>query len=75
MPVKKRTVKVNEERCKGCMLCVAVCPRKCLEASGEVSARGTQGVVVSGRDACTGCGMCVLVCPDCAIEIVEEEQK
>ncbi len=72
MAVRKRTININKERCKGCMLCVSVCPRKIIEVSGEVNVRGAQFVVIKSRDMCTGCGMCALVCPDCAIEVVEE---
>ena len=33
--MKKIVFQVNEEYCKGCGLCVVVCPKKILELSAE----------------------------------------
>ncbi len=71
----KKTVKmrIDSERCKGCVLCVGVCPVKALEVSSEVNERGVQPVILKHPEKCTGCGLCALMCPDCAIEIDEGE--
>ncbi len=65
-------VRILEEYCKGCQLCVLVCPKKTLALSSRVNKRGMQVVAVLESDGCTGCGSCVLMCPDAAIEISEE---
>ena len=67
---KKKTVKIKKERCKGCDLCIHVCPQNILERSKGVSKKGLHYVVLTDASKCTGCGMCVLMCPDSAIEVV-----
>ncbi|MCK5451412.1 MAG: 4Fe-4S binding protein [Candidatus Omnitrophica bacterium] len=62
-------INIDKEKCKGCMLCIGVCPMKILKASGKVNSRGLEYVEVENPEKCTGCGMCVMVCPDCAIVI------
>ena len=71
-------VKIDREKCKGCMLCVRFCPFRVLEAAQEVNKRGTKYAVAAHPDKCTGCGVCYIMCPDCAVEITvvkNEEQK
>lgn len=66
----KVNLKIDKERCKGCMLCIDVCPQKILKISDDVNKRGTRYIIVTDPGKCTGCGLCVLMCPDCAIEIL-----
>ena len=77
MPKKKRKVKIviDKEKCKGCLLCIGVCPQKNLIVSKEVNAKGYQYVKLEDPDICTGCGLCYIMCPDCSIEIEKEEEK
>ena len=63
---------IDKEKCKGCRLCIEVCPGKVLAIGEAVNRKGERYVVVKNRDKCTLCGLCALVCPDCAIEITEE---
>ena len=65
-------VRILEQHCKGCELCVHVCGREALALSGRVNERGMTVVSVV-KDDCTGCQNCVVMCPDAAIEISEEE--
>lgn len=63
-------VVVNEERCKGCNLCVVACPTKTLSLQAkEVNDRGYHFAYMSNPDACIGCASCALVCPDACIEV------
>ncbi|HAX62138.1 MAG TPA: 2-oxoacid:acceptor oxidoreductase [Elusimicrobia bacterium] len=62
-------VKINSEKCKGCLLCVSVCPRKCIKPSEKINKAGYKFVVFNDNDKCTSCGFCFLVCPDAAIEV------
>lgn len=71
MEKKKIEVKIDKERCKGCMLCVHVCPQHALEAAKEFNKRGLQYIVMRYPEKCTGCGLCYTMCPDCGIEIIE----
>lgn len=64
MPVQASgRVDINIEECKGCGLCVASCPPKCLFLAPELSAYGVHPASYTGRD-CTGCGICFYCCPE-----------
>ena len=70
---KIREVKVHiaEERCKGCNLCVEFCPRKTLESSEKMNAKGYHPTYVKNEEDCVGCGVCQALCPDFAIYLEE----
>uniref|UniRef100_A0A7C4AH14 4Fe-4S dicluster domain-containing protein n=1 Tax=Fundidesulfovibrio putealis TaxID=270496 RepID=A0A7C4AH14_9BACT len=64
-------IAINEERCKGCLLCTAACPEGILRRSGHIN---SQGYKVAEADpalagACTGCTACARVCPDLVIMV------
>ncbi len=62
-------VRVDEERCKGCGLCVYVCPRGILELGATVNSGGYHPVRVTEQGLCTSCTLCALMCPDLALEV------
>ena len=72
MAGKSDKMKIDKEKCKGCMLCVDVCPQHALELSEKVNKRGLGYVVLKFPEKCNQCGLCAIMCPDCAIEIAEE---
>ncbi len=55
-----KKLKVIDEWCKGCGICVAYCPKKVLEMKNDK-------VVIVDIDKCVKCGLCELRCPDYAI--------
>ena len=58
------------DRCKGCGLCVAVCPRKVLELDTLiVNALGYHPVGLTDSAACTSCALCARVCPDAVFAV------
>ena len=61
-PQQKHNIKIIEERCKGCEICVVYCPEDVLAMKDMV-------VAVSTLDKCTGCMRCELFCPDFAIYV------
>ncbi len=64
-------VVIDEKRCKGCGICVAVCPKQGLRV-GEVFNQAGYYYPVFLEDAgCTGCGACVKLCPDFAVTVYE----
>lgn len=68
----KGTIEIDREKCKGCQLCVSVCPKACIAVSKELNTKGyypAELIQVDGEDVCTGCTMCGLICPDVAIEV------
>lgn len=59
-----------EEKCKGCYLCINVCPTKIIKiAEDRMNAKGFRPVEVIEQDRCIGCAMCATICPDCVIEV------
>lgn len=64
---------INEERCKGCGLCVRACPKKLLQISETVINRaGYHPAEITDAGACIACASCALTCPDMCIEIAKE---
>lgn len=62
----------NEEICKGCGLCVTVCPKKIVAIdSGKLNKKGYNPAGVTDSEKCIGCAFCAMICPDCAIEVKE----
>lgn len=62
-------VTFNNERCKGCKLCIDVCPRKIIIMSKKINSKGYCTAEVIDMEKCTGCAFCATICPDCAIEV------
>lgn len=60
---------IDREKCKGCFLCVAVCPRGMIAQEKKLNARGATPVRAKENAACAGCCMCAVICPDCCIEV------
>lgn len=61
---------IERDRCKGCGLCVDVCPKHCLELDESVvNALGHHPVELTEADACTSCAICARACPDVAFTV------
>ncbi len=56
------TIEIIEAWCKGCEICVKLCPVDALEMRDLV-------VAVKDIDACTKCMLCELRCPDFCITV------
>lgn len=69
-------VEINDERCKGCDLCVVACPCDVLMLQPkEVNNRGYHFAFAAHPDQCTGCGSCAMVCPDACITVYRVVEK
>ena len=66
-------IKIDSERCKGCGLCVKVCPKGSIAISDKSNEKGYFPAEFVGP-ACTGCAMCAIICPDAVIEVYSENE-
>ncbi|MBU4560913.1 ferredoxin family protein [bacterium] len=60
---------IDKERCKGCKLCIPVCPKNLITMSQRLNSKGYHPAEQAKEGECTACGLCYLICPDVAIEI------
>lgn len=63
---------INQSRCKGCGLCVDVCPQNLISVDERMNKKGVYPAFSSQPELCSGCRLCVTVCPDVAIEIFQD---
>ena len=71
----KGRVTFDEDKCKGCLLCVEFCPTHILyQDKNDLNKAGYNIIKVSDMDRCIGCGICAMMCPDSVIT-VEVEKK
>jgi 2-oxoglutarate ferredoxin oxidoreductase subunit delta len=68
-------VVVNDERCKGCELCVSACPASIMKLSDKINAAGYHIAVCDDEGRCTACAACAKMCPDLAIEVYKESKE
>jgi len=73
--------------CKGCNICVYMCPKQCFSNGADLSVQGYFPAIVTAPEKCFNygrtekliCELCVLSCPDQAIswepEPEEKEEK
>ena len=75
----KGRIEIDRERCKGCGLCILVCPKKQIEISDRLNTKGYYPARSREEDSadeqaveCTGCALCAVTCPDVAIDVYRE---
>lgn len=78
----KGKIEINAEVCKGCGLCMDVCPKGQIEISDNLNKKGyypaqfkEEHKTEQEESECTGCAMCALTCPDIAIEVYRAEKS
>jgi 2-oxoglutarate ferredoxin oxidoreductase subunit delta len=61
------------ERCKGCKICVELCPQQILQVSSQTNDKGYHlpEVIPGKEEACFHCEFCTMVCPEFAIFTLE----
>ena len=68
----KGKIKIDEELCKQCGLCIEWCAKKIITSSKELNLKGYFPAVLTSKDKCTGCALCAIICPEVAIEVYRE---
>lgn len=59
----RTSLEITEEWCKGCDICVKMCPERCLVLNDN------QVAELAEPEKCTGCHICEWLCPDFAISL------
>ncbi len=71
--MKKYSVVIEPEQCKGCGRCVLACPRSVLKMNSKLNSMSNPSAYYTGT-GCVGCGGCFYTCPEPgAVTIFEEE--
>lgn len=60
---------IDERYCKGCLICIDVCPTKAIKSSERINPKGYILPEEDEMSRCKDCGLCELMCPDLAIAI------
>jgi 2-oxoglutarate ferredoxin oxidoreductase subunit delta len=71
----KAEIHLIKNQCKGCGYCISFCPKKVLEESDEINARGVHPPRVVDESQCILCSFCSVVCPDFAIFVLERKNN
>ncbi len=65
------TLRIDEERCKGCGYCVEFCPRHVLALSRRYNRKGYHPPDARDDGTCAACRLCEVLCPEFAIAVSE----
>jgi 2-oxoglutarate ferredoxin oxidoreductase subunit delta len=61
--VKGPTVLIQEDLCKGCGLCIDICPPGVLRQDSKLNHLGFHPAAYTGQ-WCNACGLCFYACPE-----------
>ncbi len=71
----KGWIVVSDTYCKGCELCIDVCPKGVMSLDRtRLTPKGYHPAHLHAN-GCTGCAICAIVCPDAAITVYREVSK
>ena len=74
--VAKGRITIDKELCKGCYLCISVCPSDTIAITKEINQQGYCPVEFKENanegKSCIACMRCATICPDVAIEVYRE---
>jgi len=61
-------IEIDQERCKGCGLCINACPANVIRFSEEFNSKGYHPAEYIG-EGCIACQFCYYTCPDVCITV------
>jgi 2-oxoglutarate ferredoxin oxidoreductase subunit delta len=64
---------IDMERCKGCGLCVTVCPKGGIAISRKSNKNGYFPAESTNTESCTGCAFCAIICPEAIVRVFRDE--
>ena len=69
--MRKGRIKIDSNRCKGCLLCVSTCKQNEIRPGLKMNKSGYNVVEFCNEGRCNACTLCGIICPDAAIEVIE----
>ena len=70
----KGKVTFDEDRCKGCELCITVCPVNIIKMDkNRINSKGYHPATIYEMDKCIACANCATICPDLVITVEKED--
>lgn len=63
----------EQNKCKGCELCISVCPKHILGLAEATNVKGYKPAECKDEASCIGCASCAKICPDSIITIEKDE--
>ena len=71
----KGRVEFRTDWCKGCELCIPVCPVNTIFNDESVTnSNGYHPAILTAMDECIGCANCGRICPDSIITVWREKR-
>ncbi len=65
-------VQLDTERCRGCQLCLGICPNELFKPGLTPNAASYFPVEMQNPEYCINCMRCVQICPDQAFDVPEQ---
>lgn len=62
-------ITIDKACCKGCNICLSICPKGIFVKSRQRNDYGTAMPAVEAPEKCITCRMCERLCPDGAIDV------
>jgi 2-oxoglutarate ferredoxin oxidoreductase subunit delta len=72
MGARTMRVSIDKKYCKGCEICIHVCPKDVFAMSNERQSFGSLIACAPAAENCVGCRLCEVMCPDGCINVEEE---
>ena len=66
------TITMDKTCCKGCDICIAICPKKVFVKSKKRNSYGSSMPEIQKSEECIACRLCEKLCPDGAIDVERE---
>lgn len=71
----KWSVVLEEDMCKACSFCIAICPVDVFAWRNKSNKIGWVPVWVPRTENCVGCMLCYQICPDFCIDVVAKKEN
>lgn len=62
----------DRDKCKGCELCISVCPKKILAVDDRPNIKGYCPASCVDESQCIACASCAMICPDSVISVYKD---